>query len=205
MNYRAAIKNDACFLAPLIFSSAPVALAATFDISDELSSLNFLHSNLLNCDGQFGYGNHWVAVIDNQLAGCISTWHSGLPDSFHQATFNNLTNFYGIAHVFSVLQASQALQDCIPKPKKHELCIGHFAVLAKYQGQGVATNLLKFAQQKALVCGKSALCLDVESTNLQAIDFYLGRGFIQESESGLSQRMRTLGIGSHFHLSKKLV
>jgi ribosomal protein S18 acetylase RimI-like enzyme len=205
MNYRTANKNDACFLAPLIFSSAAVTLAATFDVNDELSSLNFLHSNLLNCDGQFGYGNHWVAEIDKQVAGCVSAWHSDLSDSFHQATFNNLTSFYGIAHAFSVLQASQALHDCIPKPKKHELCIGHFAVLAKYQRQGVATNLLKFAQQKAIDCGKSALCLDVESTNSQAIDFYLGRGFIQEYESGISQRMRTLGIGSHRHLSKKLV
>jgi GNAT superfamily N-acetyltransferase len=42
------------------------------------------------------------------------------------------------------------LQDCIPRLKNYELCIGHFAVLAKYQRQGVATNLLRFAQQKAL-------------------------------------------------------
>jgi ribosomal protein S18 acetylase RimI-like enzyme len=202
---RQANQRDACFLAQLILSSAPVALAATFDINDELSSLNFLHSNLLTCDGQYGFDNHWVAEIDNQVAGCISTWHSDLPDSFHQATFNKLTVFYGIAHAFSVVQASHALQDCIPKPKKHELCIGHFAVFKKYQRQGVATNLLRFAQQKALVCGKSSLCLDVENTNSQAIDFYLGRGFTLESESGISQRMRTLGIGSHHHFSKKLV
>ena len=103
------------------------------------------------------------------------------------------------------MQASQALQDCIPKLKNHELCIGHFAVLVKYQGQGVATNLLKFAQQIALVCGKSALCLDVESTNTQAIDFYLRRGFIQKNESGVSPNMLALGIGSHLHLSKQLI
>jgi ribosomal protein S18 acetylase RimI-like enzyme len=205
MHCRQANQNDACFLAQLILNSAPVALAATFDINDELSSLNFLHSNLLTCDGQYGYDNHWVAEIDNQVAGCISTWHSDLPDSFHQATFNKLTGFYGVAHAFSVVQASQALQDCIPKPKKHELCIGHFAVFKKYQRQGVATNLLRFAQQKALVCGKPILCLDVESTNSQAIHFYLESGFTWESKSGISQRMRTLGIGSHHHFSKKLV
>lgn len=78
-------------------------------------------------------------------------------------------------------------------------------MLAKYQGQGVAANLLRFAQQKALTFGKSDLYLDVKSTNLQAIDFYLGRRFKQESESGICQRMQTLGIGSHLHFSKKLI
>jgi ribosomal protein S18 acetylase RimI-like enzyme len=202
---RQANQGDAAILAQLIFCSAPVALAATFDINDELSALNFLYSNLLTSDGQYGFENHWVAEIDNQVAGCLCTWHSDLPDSFHQATLIKLTRFYGVAHALSVVQASQALQDCIPKPKKFELCIGHFAVLAKYQRQGVATNLLRFAHQKALVCGKSVLCLDVESTNSQAIDFYLGRGFTQQSESDVSQRMETLGIGSHLHFSKKLI
>jgi len=202
---RQADQGDAAILAQLIFCSAPVALAATFDINDELSALNYLYANLLTSDGQYGFENHWVTEIDNQVAGCLSMWHSDLPDSFHQATLIKLTCFYGVAHALSVVQASQALQDCIPTPTKHELCIGHLAVLAKYQRQGVATSLLRFANQKALVCGKSVLCLDVESTNSQAIDFYLGRGFTQQSESGISQKMRTLGIGSHCHLSKKLV
>jgi ribosomal protein S18 acetylase RimI-like enzyme len=202
---RQANQYDAAILAQLIFYSAPVALAATFDINDELSALNYLHANLLTSDGQYGFENHWVAEVDNQVAGCLSIWHSDLPDSFHQATLIKLTRFYGVAHALSVVQASQALQDCIPAPKEHELCIGHFAVLEKYQRRGVATDLLRVAQQKASVCDKSALCLDVESTNSQAINFYLGRGFIQERESGISQRMRTLGIGSHLHFSKKLI
>ena len=78
-------------------------------------------------------------------------------------------------------------------------------MLAKYQRQGLATNLLRFAQQKALTLWYVKLYLDVENTNLQAIDFYFGRGGKCESESGISQRMQTLGIGSHLHFSKKLI
>ena len=202
---RQASQDDAPILSQLIYYSAPDVLAATFDINAELSVLNFLVSCLLTSGGQYGFENHWIAEIDNQVAGCLSTWQSDLPDSFHQATLIKLTHFYGVAHALSVVQASRALQDCIPKLKNHELCIGHFAVFAKYQRRGIATNLLRFAQQKALICGKSVLCLDVESKNTQAIDFYLGRGFKQESESGISQRMQTLGIGSHLHFSKKLI
>lgn len=205
MKIRQANQGDATTLGELIFCSAPVALAATFDINDELSALNFLQTSLLSADGQYGYDNHWVAEIDELTVGCLSVWHSDLPDSFHQATLTNLASFYGVAYAISVVKVSQALQDCIPKLKKHEWCIGHFAVLAQYRRQGVATALLKFAHKQALASGKSTLCLDVESTNSQAIGYYLGQGFVQESASELSLRMKALGICRHLHLSKALV
>ena len=205
MKIRQASQEDADTVAQLIFSSAPLALAATFDINDELSAVNFLKFSLCAANGQYGYANHWVAYINNQVVGCLSPWHSDFPDSFHKATLINLADFYGIAHVLSVVQASQALYDCIPKPKINEYCIGHFAVLTQYQRQGVATALLKFSHKQALKFGKSALCLDVEKTNSQAINFYLGQGFVQESQSDISPRMQVLGIGSHLHLSKKLI
>ena len=202
MKIRQANQGDAKTLGALIFSSAPVAIAAIFDISDKLSAVNFLQTSLSCAAGQYGYDNHWVAEVDNLVVGCLSSWHSDLPDTFHQATLTKLTEFYGIAHAFSVVQASQALQDCIPKPKEHEWCIGHFAVLAQYQRQGVATALLKFAQKQALDSGKFFLSLDVESSNSAAIDFYLGQGFVQKYKSKISPRMQALGIGMHLHLSK---
>jgi len=205
MKIRRANQADAISLAQLVFSSAPLALSTTFDINDELSALNFLHSNLLTADGQYGYANHWVAEIDNQVVACLSAWHSDLPDSFHQSTLTKLTDFYGISHALSVLRVSQALQDCMSKPKKHEWCIGHYAVLTDFQKQGVGSALLEVMHKQALAFGKLALCLDVESTNIQAIDFYLRRGFIQKSESGVSPNMLALGIGSHLHLSKQLI
>ena len=202
MKIRQANQGDVKTLGALIFSSAPVAITAIFDINDELSAANFLQACLLSADGQYGYNNHWVAEIDNLVVGCFSPWHSDLPDSFHQATLVKLTQFYGIAHTFSVLQASQALQDCIPKPKGHEWCIGHFAVLSEYQRQGVATALIRFAHKQALSFGKSNLSLDVESTNSQAVEFYLRQGFVQNSKSEISPRMLALGIERHLHLSR---
>ena len=90
---RQASQDDAPILSQLIYYSAPDALAATFDINAELSVLNFLVLCLLTSDGQYGFDNHWVAEIDNQVVGCLNTCHSDLPDSFHQATLIKLTNF----------------------------------------------------------------------------------------------------------------
>ena len=204
MKIRQANQGDAYILAQLVFSSAPAALAAIFDISSELTALNFLHSSFLMPDGQYGYANHWVTEIDNQVVGCLSAWHSDLPDSFHQATLTQLMAFYGMHDTLSVMLASQALQDCIPKPQKHEWCFGHFAVLVPYQKQGVGSELLTWVHKQALTYGKLALSLDVEACNTQAINFYLRRGFVQKSESGVSKRMHAIGIGSHLHLTKYL-
>lgn len=202
MKSRQANQGDADTLAQLIFSSSPIALTAIFDINDELSALNFLHSSLLTAEGQYGYANHWVVEIDDQVVGCLSPWHSDLADSFHQATLSQLANFYGIAHALSVVQASLALQDCIPKPQKHEWCIGHFAVFTEHQRQGVGSALLNLMHKQAVTFGKLALSLDVNCGNKQAIDFYLKQGFMQKSESSVSPRMQALGIGPHLHLSK---
>jgi ribosomal protein S18 acetylase RimI-like enzyme len=199
---RQANQSDAKTLASLVFTSAPVAIAAIFEINQDLSALNFLQNCLSYADGQYGYLNHWVAEVDNQVVGCFSPWHCDLADSFHQATLTKLTEFYGISHTISVLQASQALQDCIPKLKDYEWCIGHFAVLPQYRNLGVATALIEFARKQGLSFGKSTLCLDVESTNLQAVDFYLSKGFVQTSQSEISPKMLALGIERHLHLSQ---
>ncbi len=204
MKIRQAHQSDTLALAQLVYSSAPNALAATFDINVELSAINFLRSSLFTPQGQYGYANHWVAEIDNQVVGCLCPWHSDLLSSFHQATLNQLTNFYGITHAISVVQASQALQDCIPKPEKHEWCIGHFAVLEQYQNQGVGSALLRLMNNQALTFGKLALSLDVDSNNKQGINFYLRQGFVNKKESDVSTRMQAIGIGSHIHLSKDL-
>jgi len=205
MKIRQANQGDATTLGQLIFSSAPTALAATFNLSDEFSAINFLQSSLATAEGQYGYNNHWVVQIDERVVGCVSAWHSDLSALFHQKTLTSVTSFYGIADALSVVQASHALQNCFPKPKKHEWCIGHFAVLTQYQRQGVATALLEYMHNQALAKGKEVLCLDVESTNLPAINFYLGRGFTQESQSDISPAMQTLGIARHLHLSKVLI
>lgn len=205
MNIRQAKQADAKELAALVYSSAPLVIAAVFTINQELSAKNFIESCLLDAEGQYGYNNHWVAEVDNRVVGCISAWHSALPSSFHQATLNKLAEFYGVAHTLAVLQASQTLQDCIPKPQDHEWCIGHFAVSATYQKTGVGAALLKFMHEKALNFGKYELCLDVESINTRAINFYLNHGFQKNGESGVSLRMKTLGLGEYFHLSKQLI
>ena len=48
------------------------------------------------------------------------------------------------------------------------------------------------------------LSLDVDCKNIQESGFYRRQGFVEINKSDVSPRMQALGMGSHFHLSKKL-
>lgn len=204
MHIRPATQSDAEALGPLIFSTAPATISAIFEVDHKFSAHNFLLTSLNTADGQYGYGNHWVAEIDKLVVGCISAWHRALPEAFHQATLSQLASFYGLQHTLPVARNNQVLRDCIPKPKAYEWCVGHFAVEENYRKRGIGRSLLDLMRSSALAFGKSTLSVDVESSNTAAITYYQEYGFIQESGSGISPNMQSLGIGSYRHLTKPL-
>jgi ribosomal protein S18 acetylase RimI-like enzyme len=204
MIIRQATVKDTPSLADLVLASAPNTLAVTFDIDTEFSAIQFLKNSLAKPFGQYGYQNHWVAVQDYKIMGCISAWHRYLPDAFHQQTLASITDFYGLSQTLSVLEKSRVLKDCVPKPKEHEWCVGHLAVADCYQRQGVGSQLLKAMFDQALQSNKHTVSLDVQSHNRTALSFYLKHTFVLASESGTTQRMSDMGIGPHLHLVKTL-
>ena len=202
---RAAKSEDAEALADLILTSAPDPLAAIFDITPELSALNFLSTSLAQGEGQYGYLNHWVIELHEKVVGCVCAWHHNLAQSFHQSTLQVLTQFYGLEHSLAVMTSSLTMLDCVPKPAPHEWCIGHLSVVSDYKRKGIGQSLLALMQQLAIEAGKSHLSLDVESNNHAALAFYKKQGFAIVNESGVTERMANLGIGEHLHLTKNIV
>ena len=59
-------------------------------------------------------------------------------------------------------------------------------------------------RQQSSASSKLTLSLDVDCKNIQESGFYRRQGFVEINKSDVSPRMQRLGIGSHFHLSKKL-
>lgn len=204
MLVRQARQSDASQLAELVFTSAPNLLTSVFSFTPNIRALDFLQNSLTSQDGQYGYGNHWVITIEQQLVACVCAWPSQLPASFHQATLASLLAFYSADDMLHVIQRSKVLQHCIPQPTEKEWCIGHVAVANSHQRQGLGKTLLATMQQQARSQGKSYLSLDVDCTNTAAISFYLQQGFIQQSQSTVSAKMQTLAIGQHLHMVKQL-
>ena len=204
MLVRRATQADASQLATLVFTSAPNLLSLIFTTSPQTKVMDFLQASLTQPNGQYGYANHWVIEVEQQLVACICAWSRNLPASFHQATLASLVKFYSAEDLLKVIQRSEVLKDCIPQPTDNEWCIGHVAVAGSYQRQGLGKKLLLTMQQQARSASKKSLSLDVDCTNTAAISFYLKHGFKQQSQSIVSAKMQTLGIAQHLHLVQDL-
>ncbi|MGS2721074.1 GNAT family N-acetyltransferase [Paraglaciecola aestuariivivens] len=205
MAIRRATQQDAEPLAKLILASATHSLNIVFSLGSETQALDFLTFSLNHPDGQFGYQNHWVIEIDNQLVACVCAWTNQLPESFHQATLASLVSFYDPSDLLTVIQRSKVLQECLPKPTSKEWCVGHIAVAQSHRRKGLGKKLIKTMQHQAQANNKSCLSLDVEKSNIDAVKFYLDQGFRIKSESKVTINMQALGIGQHLHLTKDVV
>lgn len=202
MKVRRATQLDSAILCELIIASGSKSLTAIFDIDAEFNCKSFIASALLEQNGQFGFGNHWIVEKSGIAMGVVSAWHSELDKEFHHATLQSVVRYYGEKHSIGVLARSQIVQTFIPKPTKSQWCIGHLAVLSSFHRQGLGSTLLNFMAEKAILHGRSALTLDVPIDKQSAIDFYLKYGFNIKGYSINSDVMHKAGFAQHVHLQK---
>ncbi|MFT6896707.1 MAG: ribosomal protein S18 acetylase RimI-like enzyme [Paraglaciecola sp.] len=189
------------YLAPLLLCSAPRVLPLLFDYLPSCTATGYLRHALSWSNGQFGYGNHWVLAQGKQVVASGCNWGHELPEGFVSGTFDSLVSYYSQAQLLTVLQRCQVLQGVFPKPQAHELCVGHIAVNALHRRQGLASQLLDHFQAMGKELGKTALTLDVESSNQAAIDCYLKYGFVHTSSHNDDSE---LSLGYYHHLRKVL-
>lgn len=203
MLIRKARQQDALLLSQLIYASGSQVLDTVF--GQQPICQDFLHSALQQADGQYGFNNHWLAVDGDKVLGSISAWHHELGEQFHQASLKRVIDYYGIEQGLDVIARSQILRQFIPPPQAEEWCIGHLAVFAPHQRQGVASQLLSYMAKAAIKHHKTLLSLDVGQDNQGATAFYLRHGFSVTACSELTPDMQQLGFSRHLHLQKSLV
>jgi ribosomal protein S18 acetylase RimI-like enzyme len=199
MQLRPARAQDANGAGHLIINSATSILARMCDVNEDHHSLGVTRHAFTLADGQFGYANHWVIELDDEVAAITSAWHTELTDSFHQATLHSIVSYYGLEDSLEVIKRCQLLKNVIPPPKKDEWCIGHFAVSPSHQRKGLGTELLAHMQTLAALNGKTKLSLDVELHNQVAINFYLDSGFVF-TEKPTSRQIAVGNLAAHGHM-----
>ncbi|MFT4937982.1 MAG: GNAT superfamily N-acetyltransferase [Paraglaciecola sp.] len=200
MVIRQAQAQDTTAASELIFSSAATLLARMFNVTADLNALGFLTNAFSQQDGQYGFANHWVIESDDQPVAIACGWHCELPEVFHRATIQSMTNYYGIEHTLEVVQRCQVLKSIFTAPQKDDWCIGHFAVSVQHQRQGLGTRLMTQMRELALEAGKKNLTLDVESANQAAQLFYQSLGFQMAKKQLAGQQISGSGIATYSHM-----
>lgn len=76
---------------------------------------------------------------------------------------------------------SEEMRAKLPKYPMPVLHMGQLATDIRYQGKGVASCLLRFAAEQAIVAAKSVGCfaLELQADNESARAFYLAQGFLE--------------------------
>lgn len=193
--------QDTKQLASLVFDSAPLLLPYLF--SGDSQALDFIQQAMHREDGQYSAKRHIVAcgeieasakakftdesfIKNDTIFGCITLWHDGLSETFHQQTLRSLSSFLSDKQLRHLVAINPSLMQVFVAPSAEELCIGHLAVKPLYQGNGVGKKLIAYAIKQGKHLAKKRLVLDVDADNSGAIHFYQSCDFHQETSSEFS-------------------
>ncbi len=173
-------KEDAASLAPLILLSANKLLPYIFGSSKQ--ALDYLLLACTQDDGQYSASRHQVITHEDNVVACMSLWQRNMPESFHQHTLSSLGAFLSPEQLVHILSINDDLKALFRPPEDSELCIGHLAVDLKWQGQGLAKQLLAHAVGEAKRLHKHCLVLDVDTASKEALGFYKRSSFVGEQK-----------------------
>lgn len=184
LELRQGTPEDAAQLSDLVLSSAPVLLPYLFGSASQ--ARQFVYFAMRQEDGQYSAVRHCVATKDGlaqgpKVIGCVTLWHTDLPEKFHSNTLSSLASFLSSEQVRRLLTINPLLTEVFAPPASDELCIGHLAVESSQRGKGVGKELLAYAKRQANSLNKVSLVLDVDAKNDEALRFYAACDFTQHN------------------------
>jgi len=116
------------------------------------------------------------------------------------------TGYLMIKHLglqfFRVLPALLKLDAQVSRISRSEYYVAFIAVYPALQSQGVGTVLMNCAEKDAFLHGAKFVCLDVETENENAVQFYQKRGYRIERTFSVNLAQ---GLTLHFHRMKKRI
>lgn len=191
-------QEDADRLASLILLSAQTLLPYIFGSREQ--ALNYLQLACAQTDGQYSATRHHVATKQDEVIACMSLWQHNMPSRFQTCTVKSLTDFLNASQVAHIVTINDELMRVFAPPLPEELCIGHLAVHSEHQGQGVASQMISFALERARALNKSRLILDVDKASTRALSFYRKHGFEKISARGFAATEQTF-VRMNFELT----
>ena len=184
---RTAHINDANPAINYIFSSGPAAFNFVFN-----QPLKFLNESFLRGRSQFGFQNHHVAILNEQVVASIACFDRNEAQSMEIGCILDMLKFYRWRFPTAAIRGLR-FERIVPKPIKHSLYIAHLGVDKHCRGQGIGKQLITWAIDKARKQGYQSVSLDVAKSNQQAEKLYLSLGF----EEIASRESSITGISDH--------
>ena len=124
------------------------------------------------------------AEVDNKIVGCMLTFSFADKKKYETKTAISMVRCMGFTF-FRYMKRILTCTSIIGEFTSDEFYISNLATYPEYRNKGVATALLKKAEEMAVLNKAKKVVLDVEMDKLEAIDLYKKNGFEVEKSISL--------------------
>jgi len=142
---------------------------------------------------------HCLFAQDGDILGLVMGYDWQTKQSEQLGTGYLMIKHLGL-QFFKVLPALLKLDAQVSRISREDYYIAFLSVYQQVQTRGVGTALMKRAEEDAVSCGARFVCLDVETENENAVQFYQKRGYTIERTFSINL---TQEVVLHFYRMKK--
>jgi ribosomal protein S18 acetylase RimI-like enzyme len=192
--FRAAMPADAAAAIPLIYSSGPAAFDYVFTVPGRASALDFLHRAFRDGEGEFGFRNHLVGVVDGAVVAAGAAWDGRSNLAFALAGARQILGCYGFIQGPGTMLRGLQVESIVQPPGRRCWYVAHLGVHPAARSRGIGEALVAHLLSLGIGKGHTQAALDVAVTNPRAEALYQRLGFAvtQERASRLANAQATV-------------
>lgn len=188
-------------MAELLWSSDPTLNAYIYQNSAVL--LRIIKAEWPEHRGLLSHTQAFTAMSGDALLGLLVGHTAAEYTANFEASLTLQTKGMSQAEIKHLTAAIHWMDRLFPEARAGSYYILELATTPKARGRGIASLLLKAAEDRACAAGCNAICLDVAAENA-AVEFYRHKGFEVEIETKIPYLQTNHGIGPHLHMVKAI-
>jgi ribosomal protein S18 acetylase RimI-like enzyme len=174
LQFRPALPGDADAVVPLIYESSQRLFDTLLKKDDPIG---FLRHDFVRGDSMFGY-RHQVVGVDNGQIVLTATLYSGRKYAdLNKALMKSAATYFNPLKLVGLVARGRPLDKLFIEPRADALFIANGCVVAGRRSEGLFTQMLDHASDRARREGLAAVELDVSFSNDGARALYERVGF----------------------------
>ena len=164
---------------------------------------DFLRHAFIDGQGEFGYRNHIVGILDDKVVAIGGGWSGKTGFAFMLAGARQILSHYGLMRGAAVILRGLRTETVIPPPSSKQFYLGQLGVQPALQSHGIGKQLIQHLIEQGIHQGFTLAALDVSEKNPRGQALYERLGFIvtKERQSTLINQFGFVPNHRHMQLS----
>ena len=200
---RPALSLDTQMAAHLVHMSMGRLADFLFSSGGKIKANTVLAKLVMQPRNRFSYQFADIAEVDGKTAGLLLSYPGWTMKHLEIPMGRQLVKIFGAVGFFRFLRKSIPLVFC-REAENDEYFINNIAVLPDFQGEGIGSQLMKHAEEKAIAERFQKCSLVVEISNTRARNLYERFGYQVVNTTKFIQLDRLIGCKGFHRMVKEL-